>query len=216
MNLAHLHLLLNHFPIIGSALAVPLLAIAAWRTREWSAILAPALVLIIAGVCAVAANLTGEPAEEVVEDRPGVSERWIHEHEEHADVATGFAVVGAVGAGGLLYWASRKGETPRLGVAGLLVLTLGTNGMMAWTGLAGGRIHHPELRPGASEAPPEAEGGEEGPRRGKGKRGQGGRRGGPGRRDEAREAGERREAGEPGTPAAAPDGDDEQPAGVTP
>lgn len=209
MNLAHLHLLLNHFPIIGSALAVPLLLIAAWRTREWSAVLAPVVVLGIAGLSAVGANLTGEPAEELIEDRPGISERWTHEHEERADVATGFAVVGALGAGGLLYLASRKGETPRVAVGGLLALTLATNGVMAWTGLAGGRIHHPELRPaGDAPAAPEVKGE---PRRGNGKRAQAGRRGGPGR-----PGGPRGGAGR-GAPAAAPvDADDAKPSEVTP
>lgn len=215
MNLAHLHLLLNHFPIIGSVLAIPLLGIAAWRTREWSAVLAPVVVLVIAGVCAIGANLTGEPAEELIEDRPGISERWIHEHEERADIATAFAVLGAVGAGGLLYLASRKGETPRLAVGGLLVLTLATNGVMAWTGLAGGRIHHPELRPaGGAEAQAEGPEAKGEPRRGNGKRAQGGRRGGQGRPGGPRGAAGRGAA--PAAPAAPADADDAQPAEVTP
>lgn len=212
MNLAHLHLLLNHFPIIGSALAVPLLGIAAWRTREWSAVLAPVVVLVIAGVCAIGANLTGEPAEELIEARPGISERWTKEHEERADIATAFAVLGALGAGGLLYLASRKGETPRVAVGGLLALTLGTNGVMAWTGLAGGRIHHPELRPGTSaDAAPEAADASAKPRRGNGKRGQPGGRGGQGRPGAPRGPASR------GAPPAAPaDADEGQPTEVTP
>lgn len=156
MDLAHLHLMLNHFPIIGSLLALPLLGIAAWRPLERSALIGAVVVLGISAIGAAGADFTGEPAEELVEELPGVSEHWIHEHEERAEVAVVLSVVNGLAALALLGWAYKKGRTPALGVAGLLALTAGTSGDMAWTGLAGGQIHHPELR---REALPLSDGG---------------------------------------------------------
>lgn len=154
MDLAHLHLMLNHFPIIGSLLALPLLGIAAWRPQERSALVGAVLVLGVSAIGAAGADFTGEPAEELVEDLPGVSEHWIHEHEERAEVAVVLSVVNGLAALGVLGWAYNKGRTPALGVAGLLALTAATSGDMAWTGLAGGQIHHPELRPEATPLSP--------------------------------------------------------------
>ena len=203
MNPAHLHLLVNHFPIIGTYLALPLLVIAAWRRADRGALLAVVLVLAISGATAVAANLTGDPAESRVESLPSVSKHWIDEHSERADYATVVAVVTAVGAIGLLAWAMRRGETPLAGLAVLGFLTTISAGAMAWTGLAGGQIHHGELRaPGdntsnAAERGGERAGGERG-RPGGARPARGGRPRRPRGPGEAGEAGEAAEPGEAG------------------
>ncbi len=190
MNPAHLHLLVNHFPIIGTYLALPLLVLALVRRADRGALYALVLVLVISGAGAVAANLSGDPAEARVEDLPSVSKHWIDVHSDRADDATIIAVVTAVGALGLLGWTIRRGSTPIVGLGVLGFLTTLSAGAMAWTGVAGGQIHHGELREAGDNTSNASEHG------GKGRRGPhagAGERGGAG---EAGEGGEGR--GRPG------------------
>jgi hypothetical protein len=157
MNGAHLHLLVNHLPIIGAFLTLPLLALALVRRHDRGLLLAATLTLAIVGVGALAALNTGEQAEEVVEHLPGFSEQTIELHEERAEIAAIVAVVSAVGGLSLLGLAWRRdGPVPSLWLAALLAATLATSGTMAWTGQAGGVIRHTEIRDGGPPAATDA------------------------------------------------------------
>ena len=160
MNAAHVHLMVNHLPIFGSILSLPLLGLAIWRRRELSILFGATALLTLAAVGAGVALRSGGAAEEVVEDLPGVSETLIEAHEERAETATALAVVTALGAIGASAWAWRRGSVPALGLAGVTAAAVITSGAMAWTGLAGGQIRHTEIRPdaGAGVEVPYAEG----------------------------------------------------------
>lgn len=142
MNLAHLHLLLNHFPIVGTALATLLLGAAIARRGERGLWLAGTLLLGVSGATAAAAWATGGPAEETVEGQPGVHESTIEAHEERAELATVFAVLLAAGAAGA-YWVGGRSEA-RGSLAGPFGAAVVSSALMAWTGAAGGQIRHPE------------------------------------------------------------------------
>jgi hypothetical protein len=157
MNPAHLHLLVNHFPIVGAFVSLPLLALALWRRGDRGSLLAAVTVLVVSAAGAGAAQLTGDDAEEVVEHLPGVSESLIHTHEERAEVATILAVVTGLGSLGILGFAIRSGKTPLIGTVVLTAGALATAGTMAWTGQAGGQIRHTEIRDGAPGATSERE-----------------------------------------------------------
>jgi len=156
MNPAHIHLLVNHLPIIGSFVGVPLVALALWKRQELGALRAAALVLAIAAVGAGVANSTGEGAEERIEDSGWASERLIHEHEERADVATPIAVLTGVAAVAALIWSERKKAVNPAIVGALGLLSLASAGSMAWVGAAGGVIRHDEIRDGATVTQPGA------------------------------------------------------------
>jgi formate hydrogenlyase subunit 3/multisubunit Na+/H+ antiporter MnhD subunit len=159
---AHIHLLINHLPIIGSFLCLPVLLVVMLRRKETATMLAAAILLSVVGIGAVGALRTGEPAEEQVEDLPGVSEPWIGEHEERAETATIFAVVTALAGLGVLGLSMRQKETP-LWASGVLLLgsTL-TAATMAWTGSAGGPIRHSEIRSDYGDVAQTSEAGERG------------------------------------------------------
>jgi len=146
MSDAYPHLLINHLPIVGALLALPLLALALW-TRERGAVAAAALVLALAGGGAVAALLTGEPAEEAVEHLAGTDEAALEIHEERAEVATILAVLAALA--GL---AAARGEG-RARAAAAALATASAAGM-AWVGASGGPIRHSELRADVTAAAP--------------------------------------------------------------
>ena len=105
--------------------------------------------LVIVALLAIPAYLTGEPAEEIAERLPGVTEQLIETHEDAAKIAFAASlVVGMLALAGLgLY----RGKEPPLAMAlGLVALALAAAGAMAWTANLGGKIRHPEIRGEAS------------------------------------------------------------------
>lgn len=145
MDLVHLHLLLNHVPVIGTVLTALLLAWALLRRSSELGKVSLGLLGLLA-VVAIVVYLTGEPAEERVEGLPGISEPIMERHEEIALVAT--IVMGAVGALALGALAAFRRRPLPHGVTALaLVATLGTAGVMGYTANLGGQIRHSEIRP---------------------------------------------------------------------
>ena len=152
MNWVHIHLLLNHLPVIGILVALPILTWGIWKRSEDVLRLALALLATLAAVTMVV-YFTGEPAEEAVEGLAGVSESLIERHEEAALFATAaFAALGVLALGGLIRF-RRRAMPARFAVL-VLVLALIPAGMVAWTANLGGQIRHTEIRPGAPTESP--------------------------------------------------------------
>lgn len=144
MNAAHVHLLLNHVPVIGALFAVGVLAVGLFWKRD-ELVRAAAGLFAAAALFAAPVYLSGEPAEEVVESLPGVSEPVIERHEDAAAVAFAtLAVVGVLSLTALVLF--RRQVVPvtvaRAGLAlGLIALAL-----MGYTANLGGQIRHTEIR----------------------------------------------------------------------
>ena len=148
MNTVHLHLLLNHLPVIGTVIVTLLLAVAILRRSDELGRTSLGLFALL-GLTAVAVYLTGEPAEDAVEKLPGIADGIIDQHQDAALVAT--IVVGVIGAfalGSLLIY--RRRPLPRwvtlFGFAAALV----ASSAMAYTANLGGQIRHTEIRSGAA------------------------------------------------------------------
>lgn len=144
MSTVHLHLLLNHIPVVGSLLAVVLFAAAFFLKETVSTKFALAFTAAIA-VVAVVVYFTGGAAEEAVEKLAGVTERAIERHEEAAEVTTiAVGIFGALSALALIMVRARR--APRwLALAGL-VGSIAVSGLMAWTANLGGQIRHTEIQ----------------------------------------------------------------------
>jgi uncharacterized membrane protein len=144
MTWAHFHLMINHFPVMGSFIAALLLAAAVVRRNDvlarWSL-----GIFVFMAIAAVAVYFTGEPAEEIVEGVAGVSQRSIETHEEAALTATimlsGF---GLLAFGGLLAF-RRSAALPRTFSIVCLLLSLAPLAALTYTANAGGRIRHTEI-----------------------------------------------------------------------
>lgn len=158
MNQAHLHLLLNHVPVIGAIFCLLLLLVALLRkSDELKRVSLGGLVLV--SLLTIPAYLTGEPAEKVVEHLPGVSEALIESHEKAALVAfITLLATGIVALGGLI-WSRRRTALPGAVVTVALLLTAVTVGLMAYTANLGGQIRHTEIRAGANSAAQSVESG---------------------------------------------------------
>jgi hypothetical protein len=149
VNPAQLHLMVNHVPVIGAILAAGLLGYGVFTKGTDLSRVALGLFVLMA-VAGIAVYLTGEPAEELVEQLAGVSETSLHQHEDAALVAT--MLLGAYGlfAAGLLVMYRQRGATLPSRVAMLaFALSLVPVASMGYTANLGGHIRHAELGDGA-------------------------------------------------------------------
>jgi len=147
MNWAHVHLIINHIPVIGIGLLILLFIGAIVRKNKGLITVALAFIILIS-LATIPVYLTGEPAEEVVEDMPGISEELIEEHEEQAEIA--FILVEVAGGLALITLIARRYSDKlgqRLVILTLLVLIV-SGGLIGWTANLGGKIHHEEIRSG--------------------------------------------------------------------
>ncbi|MFN5325481.1 MAG: hypothetical protein ACK5C5_11220 [Bacteroidota bacterium] len=151
MNGVHIHLLLNHFPILGPLFALALLLFGYFLKKD---ILCRAALwtLVVVSLITIPVFLSGEEAEHSVEGIIGVSEVSIEEHEEQAELAYWTMLVsGAIALGTLL--AGRKSESLNrillaINIAFIVVSFL----LMARTGNSGGSIRHPEIHGTSADA----------------------------------------------------------------
>ena len=146
MSSVHFHLLLNHFPVIGTLIAVALLAAAIVRRSNDISKISLGLLAAL-GAISLLVFFTGEPAEEAIENLPGFSEAITERHEEFALAATiVLASVGAFALGILVIL--RKRDIPRWITVGVFMLSLVGGGMMGYTAMLGGQVRHTEVRAG--------------------------------------------------------------------
>jgi len=147
MNEAHLHITLNHFPIIGSILGVAVLAGGLFfKSRD--TIRTGLVLLIVSAVVSIPTYLTGEAAEEIVERMPGMSHDLIHEHEEIAEL-----YIWLIGAVGVLAAISLIADLKQLTARKILFIVTIIVGLISiffarQVGTSGGEINHPEIRNG--------------------------------------------------------------------
>lgn len=86
MNGHYLHLLSNHFPIVGFIIGFLVLTVALLlHSRETK--LAALAIIVFSTLMSIPAYISGEEAEHAVEHYAGVSESSIEEHEEVAETA---------------------------------------------------------------------------------------------------------------------------------
>ncbi len=145
MNGAHLHLLLNHFPLIGFVFSFLLLALGLFRSNE-SYVRTGFLIILLSGMFAIPTYLAGEPAEKIIEKLPGFSEKLVEAHEEAAELAIWFIGITTLAAGAALWFANKKSVTSKMILRPILVLNFISLVLIGRTSNLGGKISHPEVR----------------------------------------------------------------------
>lgn len=143
MNLHYLHLLLNHFPIIGTAIALLIMLVGLLKKnhtlQQTSLVMWLALALLNFAVMQ-----SGEAAEEALEGQPGISEQLMHEHEEAGETAH-FLLLALGACSGITILMRRRGKpTGRLTLA-----TTSVSAIALWAavqaGKEGGAIRHGDV-----------------------------------------------------------------------
>lgn len=154
MNASQIHLALTHLPVVLSITGSIMLIISLIKTNS-VAVRVSLYVLIAAGIFSLPVFFTGEGAEEMVEDLPGVSERLIARHEEIAKY--GFAFILATALSALVAVLKVRFLTVRSIRILTLVLSLTSAAAMAQTAHLGGQIRHSEIRSGNMLTAPQRE-----------------------------------------------------------
>lgn len=154
MNLPHVHLLLNHWPIIGTYIALGLLFVSLLsRSDDLKQV---SLVLFsLLGLVAIPVYLSGNAAADTIKRLPNFPQALVESHEGAALVA--FMAMELTGLAALIgVWGySRNGSSASRSTGGwnaplVLFLALVTAGLMAIAGTTGGDIRHPEIISGDS------------------------------------------------------------------
>ena len=102
---------------------------------------------------AVPVYMSGEPAEELVQGLPGVTNEQLDRHEDAATLALiAVGVVGALAIGALAV-ARRSPRGSRALTVATLAVGIVTSGLMARAALLGGQVRHSEIRAGAPAVP---------------------------------------------------------------
>ena len=144
MSQVHLHLLITHLPVFGSILGALVLVYALWSKSDHTKA-AAYLLFIISGIGAGIAYLTGEGAEEAVEDLQGVSENMIKQHEVFAMYALVALIVLGITSLIALFLTYKKSKFTRSAAIITLFVSLIGFSLVARTGYLGGQIRHTEI-----------------------------------------------------------------------
>src|SRR5204863_1285393 len=149
MNLAHIHLLLNHWPIIGSFVALGLFLVALVANSDDLKQASLAFFALLA-LLAIPTYMSGDVVHEVLKQSKSVSETLVQAHQGFAMLALAFMeLTGGVALIGLWQYSRMSRSTPapvaRWNVPAVLLLSIVTVVLMSLTGNTGGAIRHPEI-----------------------------------------------------------------------
>jgi len=147
MNTAHLHLMLNHLPMVGLGFAILFQLVAiAMKNTELKKI--SCWFYIIIGLLSILPIITGDGAHEILKTYPGIENDAIEYHETWAYIFFyGLMLTGILAIGAL--WFSRKNPDlmKKLSVA-MLIIALVLLFFAYQTGTTAGKIRHPEIEQG--------------------------------------------------------------------
>jgi uncharacterized membrane protein len=145
MNWAHVHLMINHFPVVGVFGACALLVYSLARKSEEIKRVSFGLFVLLA-LITLAVFFTGLAAEDTVKKLPGVTEASIGRHEEMAELALVLMeTLGIAALAGLLFL-RESGAIPKWIVVIVLLVSLITAAVVGLTANLGGQIRHTEIR----------------------------------------------------------------------
>lgn len=145
MDTTHLHLMVNHFPLAGLIFSL-LLLLASWLFKSKDLMRAGLVGIFLTGLVTIPTFFTGESAEEAMEQLPGISEQLIKNHEEAAEKAIWLIGATALTAIFIFLIQIKKKATSKWLITLLVILSVLSVAVLAWTNNLGGQISHPEIR----------------------------------------------------------------------
>lgn len=148
MNLPHLHLLLNHWPIIGTFIGIGLLGLAI-ITRSSDIKQVSYVVFAVMAIASIPVYLSGNAAAESLKKMPEIPMGMIDTHEGAALLAFGaLGITGVLALMGLWQFSrstSTQFQAPAWLTMAVLIFALLSAGLAGVAGNSGGNIRHPEI-----------------------------------------------------------------------
>jgi hypothetical protein len=143
-NLVHLHLLLNHWPIIGTFIATGLLIVARVAKSDHLTEATLALFALLA-LLSIPTYLTGNLAQLLMENEEGIARALIVTHQGAALLAfVALEITGGLSWAGLWQF-RRRSSVARWTMWSILACAMVTIALITVTGTTGGAIRHPEI-----------------------------------------------------------------------
>jgi hypothetical protein len=145
MNEAHYHLVVNHFPIIGTIFGTGIL-IAGMIAKSNAVKNVSYVIFIVAAIFAFLSLRTGGPAAGVVKGMPGITKEIIRQHAEVANkLAWSLYLLSVLSIAGL--YTNIKNHS-KAGLFSFLTLIFGFLAVFfaQHVGTSGGEIRHTEIR----------------------------------------------------------------------
>jgi len=149
MNQAHLHLMVNHLPIMGTFVGTVVL-LSGYVLKNPIVKRTALGIFIFSCFGILGAHFTGEGAEEIVEELTGISRKLIHHHEDQAAIF-GWSLLSVVLLSLITFYLDLKNKS----LAKILyVLVIASAFVAVWfakqTATSGGEVRHTEIRDAAA------------------------------------------------------------------
>jgi hypothetical protein len=150
--LAHLHLLINHVPTVGTVLGIGLFLLAIVKNSD-DLTFSSLVVFYFIALGSVPAYISGVAAHGVLQQRgDAVPEAMVLAHQSAALIALAWMELTGVVAWFGLWQARRQGRTAQSTLVVVFILSVISIATMAWAANLGGYIRHPEIALSAGEA----------------------------------------------------------------
>ena len=140
----HLHVLLNHFPSVGTVIALGLF-VTAYHLKSDDLRRSSMVLFLLLGLLSIPTYISGAAARWAIQGNAGISPEIISAHMDQALMAFTFlGITGCLAWFGL--WQERRfSETPKWNLIAVFVASLISLLYMSRAGNIGGHINHPEL-----------------------------------------------------------------------
>ena len=142
MTFDHLHLLLNHVPIIGCLVGLGLFVVSFTGTNN-DLRRSSLIILAVVALVTIPTFVSGVGADKSIAREPGVSAALVSRHEGSAMLGLWFVLATGAAALAALWRLRRPGGPTRGHLAAVLALSVVASGVMVRTGNTGGDIRHP-------------------------------------------------------------------------
>jgi uncharacterized membrane protein (UPF0136 family) len=152
MNFAHVHIVLNHIPSIGTVIGVALFIVSMMQRNDRLMKLS-LQILVVMALAVLPTYVSGNAAQRLIRSRKDIPQGLVEVHQNAAMITLALmTITGTLAWFGL--WQFRRYSRPGFGnSSAVLVFSLLTAAAIFRTGNLGGDISHPEIRLEAEAAP---------------------------------------------------------------
>ncbi len=152
MDWTHLHLALNHVPVLGTPFLLGLF-LWSWMRGQTVTLRLCLWLFVVLAAASIAIKFTGDFSAEALEKTPSFDKALIRWHEQSADQATTGVFFMGIAAAVALFLSRGGRAMPKWSLGLLAVLALATFFLMVRCANFGGHIRHPEIRTAPAQTP---------------------------------------------------------------
>ena len=152
MDWTHLHLALNHVPVLGTPFLLGIF-LWSWMHGQTVTLRLCLWLFVVLAAASIAIKFTGDFSAEALEKTPSFDKALIRWHEQSADQATTGVFFMGIAAAVALFLSRGGRAMPKWSLGLLAVLALATFLLMVRCANFGGHIRHPEIRTAPAQTP---------------------------------------------------------------